>query len=93
MNRLRLSRDQPPSTITLAGVPVPREQVEWLAKNSAEPTCTRLHRALGYGSRLLALEIHEREQILRALEECPEQLADLRATLLAEHIGRQAIGL
>ena len=79
--------------LMLAALPVPRAHVQWLAENTDKPTSTRLHRALGYGTRLLALEIHEREQILRALEDCPEPLTQLRATLLQEHTWRRREGL
>ena len=34
-----------------------------------------------------------REAILRMLEDCPEELAELRATLLQEHVWRKREGL
>lgn len=82
-----------PATIMLAGIPVARDHVRWLADTVDEPTSTRLHRALGYGTRRLALEIMEREQILRALDEPPEGLTELRAVLLQERVGRKRSGL
>ena len=35
-----------------------------------------------------ALSTRDRDALLRVLTDCPEDLADLRATLLADHIGR-----
>ena len=93
MTRPKPWRDMPPSTITMAGIPVPRQQVQWLAENADEPASGRLQRALTYGTRLLALEIDEREAILRALEECPDELTQLRAVLIQEHVGRKQHGL
>ena len=58
MTRPKLWRNMPPSTFTLAGIPVARELVQWLADNVDDPTSTRLHRALSNETRLLALEIH-----------------------------------
>lgn len=55
----------------------------------------RLQRAYGRGARILALEIADREMILRALEDGPATtaLAELRGVLLAEHVGRVRDGL
>jgi len=86
-------RNQPPTTVTLAGIPVKRELVEWLAQTTDEPTAGRLERALTLGTRLLALEINEREQILRALDDPPAGLEELRGVLLQEHVGRAREGL
>jgi len=44
-------------------------------------------------TRILGLEIDEREAILAALEGPPRGLEELRATLLHEHVGRQRDGL
>jgi hypothetical protein len=41
----------------------------------------------------LSLDIPDREAILRALEDCPEELLELRATLLQEHVWRRRAGL
>ena len=80
--------------LMLASIPVPRLHVQWLARQlDGHPTGERLRTALELETPLLGLSIEERHAILRALEDCPEPLAELRATLLAEHIGRQAIGL
>jgi hypothetical protein len=40
-------------------------------------------------ARTVALDIPDREAILRVLEECPEELLELRSTLLQEHVWRQ----
>ena len=40
-----------------------------------------------------ALDVPYWEAILRVLEECPEELLELRATLLQEHVWRQREGL
>jgi hypothetical protein len=40
----------------------------------------------------VALDIRDREAILRVLEECPEEMLELRATLLQEHVWRQREG-
>ena len=42
---------------------------------------------------MLALDIPERETVIRMLEDCPEDLLELRATLLQEHVWRQHEGL
>ncbi len=41
----------------------------------------------------MALDIPDREAILRVLEECPDELLELRATLLKEHVWRKREGL
>ena len=97
MTRDKPWRNRPPSTITItitiAGVPIPREQVQWLADNTDEPISTRLRRALTNETRLLALEIHERSRSFRALEDPADGLTELRAVLLLEHVGRNRDGL
>ena len=50
----------------------------------------RLETAYGNGARILALEIQERESIVRALDDPPTKaLAELRGVLLEEHVWRQ----
>lgn len=66
MTRPKPWRNVPPSTITIAGIPVRRKQVQWLADNTHDPTSTHLRRALLNETRLLGLQINEREQLLRA---------------------------
>ncbi len=93
MSRPKPWRQGPPTTVTIAGIAVRRDLVEHLARVVDEPTASRLRRALDLETRLLGLEIAEREQILRALEDCPDGLGELRATLLQEHVGRKRDGL
>ena len=42
---------------------------------------------------MLALDIPDREAILSVLEDCPEALLELRATLLQEHVWCKHQGL
>jgi hypothetical protein len=80
--------------MTLAGVPVRRERVEWIADRlKDEPAGDRLQRALDNETRILGLEIVEREQILAALDDPPAGLEELRAVLIEEHVGRKRDGL
>jgi hypothetical protein len=44
-------------------------------------------------TKVLALTIPEREMIIRALDEPPPGLQELRAVLLREHVGRVRDGL
>jgi hypothetical protein len=53
----------------------------------------KLEGAYGRMVRVLALEIHERETIIRALEDAPPGLEELRGVLLREHAWRQREGL
>lgn len=85
---------RPPTSITLAGVPVRRELVEWLADRlEDEPAGDRLQRALDLGTRILGVEVDEREQILSVLDDPPAGLAELRGVLLGEHEWRRREGL
>ena len=80
----------------LAGLPIPGTDVLELAPLiDDQALAERLEPAYGNGARILALEIQERELILRALEDGPPTapLAELRGTLLAEHVGRVRDGL
>ena len=79
-----------------AGLPIPGPDVLELARLvDDQALAERLETAYGNGARILALEIQERESILRALENGPPTaaLAELRGTLLAEHVGRVRDGL
>jgi hypothetical protein len=85
---------RPPTSITLAGVPSAASS--W----SGSPTGSRATlQATGCAARskttyrILGLEIEEREAILAALEDPPLGLSELRAVLLAEHVGRVRDGL
>jgi hypothetical protein len=56
-------------------------------------TAELLERAYDREARIVALEISDREAILRVLADCPEELLELRATLLQEHVWRKREGL
>ncbi len=81
----------------LAGIPVADKTVLQLAGSLREAelveTAERLERAYDREARIVALDVTDREAILRVLEECPEELLELRATLLQEHAWRQREGL
>ena len=51
-------------------------------------TAERLEHAYDREARIVALDVTDREAILRVLEECPEELLELRATLLQERVWR-----
>lgn len=55
----------------------------------ADDLADRLERALDDEVKLLALTIDERAIILSALEDPPDDLAELRAVLMNEHPWRQ----
>ena len=57
------------------------------------PTAERLERADDREARIVALDIPERETIIRALDDPPPRLEDLRACLLQEHVARVRDGL
>ena len=44
-------------------------------------------------ARIVALDVPDREAILRVLEECPDDLLELRATLLQELVWLRREGL
>jgi hypothetical protein len=73
--------------------PARSELVRELAARVDEPTAAVLERALEVETVVLALSIEDRERILRALEECPDSLGDLRAVLLQEHVWRVREGI
>ena len=56
-------------------------------------TAKRLEHAYDRNTRIVALGIPDREAILRMLDYCPNELAELRATLLQEHVSRHREGL
>ena len=80
----------------LAGIPVADKTVLWLAASLREAelvdTAERLEYAYDHEARTVALDVPDREAILRVLEECPEGLVELRATLLQEQVWRQREG-
>jgi hypothetical protein len=77
----------------LAGVPVDTELVRELIDRVDEPTAGQLEGALDAGRAVVALTIADRERILRALEDCPDEPAELRGVLLREHEWRRREGL
>ena len=78
----------------LAGIPVRSELILELAHMvDDEELAQKLRSALANEITLLGLDVPERETILRALEDRPEELGELRATLLQEHVWRQREGL
>ena len=81
----------------LAGIPVADKTVLWLAASLREAelvdTAERLERAYDREARIVALDVPDREAILRVLEECPDELLELRATLLQERVWLQREGL
>jgi hypothetical protein len=58
-----------------------------------EPAAGTLEAGLDADRTAIALTILEREQILRALDDPPDGLADLRGVLLREHEWRVREGL
>jgi hypothetical protein len=74
--------------MVLAGIPVADRHVLELAGRlrdaGFESTADRLGTAQERQTRLLALTIDEREQILATLVDCPPSLGELRAVLLQE---------
>jgi hypothetical protein len=81
----------------LAGIPIADDQVVELVTRlravGITTTADHLERTLDRGARIVALEEYDRHAILRVLEDCPDELGDLRATLLQEVVWRQAQGL
>ena len=81
----------------LAGIPVADKAVLRLAAKLREAelvdTAERLEQAYDREARIVALDVSDREAILSVLEECPEELLELRATLLQEHVWRKREGL
>ena len=81
----------------LAGLPVPNDAVHEAADlvrdAGADDLADRLEHALETEVKLLALTLDERALMLSALEDPPQELAELRAVLLADHQWRRAEGL
>jgi hypothetical protein len=74
----------------LAGVPIPDRHVLELARRlratGLEVTGAKLEHAWSAETKVLALDIDDREALLRAREDwCPTELGELRAVLLQEH--------
>jgi hypothetical protein len=80
--------------VFLAGVPVRDELVLELARLVDDDALgSRLEDAYGRMVKVFALTIPERETIIRALDDAPPGLEELRAVLLREHVGRVREGL
>lgn len=81
----------------LAGVPIPDASVFELAgmlrDAGLDDTAETLEAGCERETKVLALTIADREAILRALQDCPDDFATLRAALLAEHDWRVREGL
>lgn len=81
----------------LAGIPISDESivelVRFLRESGYIDVADRLDTALELETKILGLTIPEREAILRALDDPPDGLAELRGVLLKEHVGRTASGL
>ena len=75
----------------LAGIPVADKDVLHLAA-SLRRSRARRHRRTAR-TRLRRARVSDREAILRVLEDCSEELVELRATLLQEHVWRRREGL
>jgi hypothetical protein len=56
-------------------------------------TAELLEGAYDREARIVALDSRDREAILRVLEDRPEEMLELRATLLQEHVWRKREGL
>ena len=79
--------------LIVAGIPLTAELVRTLADLVDEPAASTLRAGLEADRIAVALTIAEREQILRALEDCPDGLSELRGVLLDEHEWRVREGL
>jgi hypothetical protein len=78
----------------LAGIPIRDELVLELARLVDDPDLAeRLEQNYGRMTKVFALTIPERETIIRALDDAPPGLEELRALLLREHVGRVRDGL
>lgn len=67
--------------------PVPLEpspKLDVLVARCDPPYGSGLQRTLDRGARIVALDEPDRHAILRVLEDCPDQLLELRATLVQE---------
>ena len=81
-------------TVAIAGVSVTHELVASIAaKLDGSPAGDWLTTGLENETRILGLDIDEREAILRALDDPPAGLEELRGVLLREHVWRQREGL
>ena len=85
------------ASMMLAGLPVRDQDVLELARllrdAGFDDVAERLENAYDVECKILALTVPEREEILRALDDPPTGLAELRGVLLVEHEWRVREGL
>ena len=77
----------------LAGVEVRRELVDWVRLRVGEPTASVLQEALDDDRSVVALDIEHRIGLAAALTECPDELLELRETLLRDLDAYRRAGL
>ncbi len=76
--------------VYLAGIPVRDDLILELARLVDDPELEdRLETAYGREVKVLGLDIAERETIIRALDDPPAGLEELRAVLMQEHVWRR----
>jgi hypothetical protein len=83
--------------VELAGVPMSDDNVFEIARllrvaNFAE-VARKLEKGMTLGTKVLGLSIGDRESVLQALDDPPDELAAFRGVLLGEHKGRKKSGL
>jgi uncharacterized protein (DUF1778 family) len=78
--------------LIVAGIPLTAELVHTLADLVDEPAASTLRTALDADRIGVALTLREREQVLRALDDPPSGLTELRRVLLREHEWRVGEG-
>ena len=86
--------------LQLAGIPIPNELVHEIASrlrdigdNSDLDAAEKLEHALAHDRRIVALSLDDREAILAALDDPPDELTEFRGVLLSEHVWRMREGL
>ena len=81
----------------LAGIPVRDtavvELIDRLRAEEFDTHADHLQRTLDRGARIVALDAADRHAILRVLADAPDELLELRATLVQEVAWRQREGL
>jgi hypothetical protein len=81
----------------LGGVPVPDRLVLSLAGKlrdaGLDDTAQRLETAQEHETDVLALDIPERDDVLKVLADCPPGLGELRAVLLKQQVWRDREGI
>jgi hypothetical protein len=81
----------------VAGVSVPDAAVLELTRRlrdaGLDDAAERLERAYDMQAKIVGLTVPEREAVLRVLEDAADDLAELRAVLVQEHVWRKRQGL